>query len=160
MPSEIAMVDARVGRRLTTIRLLRGCELNILAEHLSLSVEELLAIEVGTRRAGANLLNVAARFFNVPVGYFFDFKENTKYDYPEKQPKALALVPRGGVRSPPLLRKRASRPTWAVVPGRLFCVGPGHQVVDFRRRPEVDELGQHVGEPGERIEAIQLTRLE
>jgi len=28
--------------------------------------------------------------------------------------------------------------------GRL-CVGPGHKLVDLRRKPAVDELGQHVG---------------
>jgi len=34
--------------------------------------------------------------------------------------------------------------------------GPWHQFVDARGRPEIDELGEHVGEVSLRIDAIQF----
>ena len=38
--------------------------------------------------------------------------------------------------------------------------GPGHEFVETRGRPEVDELGEHVGEVGLRIDAVQLAGLD
>ena len=44
--------------------------------------------------------------------------------------------------------------------GGGFGIGPGHQVVDARCRPAVDELGQRVGEPGVRVHAVELAGLD
>jgi hypothetical protein len=38
-------------------------------------------------------------------------------------------------------------------------VRPRHQFLDTRCRPQVDELGEHIGHPGQRIDAIQLAGL-
>ena len=40
--------------------------------------------------------------------------------------------------------------------GALGSVGPGHQFVDAGWRPEVDEPGQHIGHPGERIDSVEF----
>ena len=34
--------------------------------------------------------------------------------------------------------------------------GPGHELVEARGRPEIDELGEHVGEVGLRIDAVEF----
>src|SRR5215471_890448 len=39
-------------------------------------------------------------------------------------------------------------------------IGPGHQLIDTRRRPQVDQLCKHVGHPHQRINRIQLTCLD
>ena len=39
-------------------------------------------------------------------------------------------------------------------------VGPGHQLLDAGGRPQVDELGQGVGHPCQRIDGIQFACLE
>ncbi len=39
-------------------------------------------------------------------------------------------------------------------------VGPGHKLIDAARRPAIDELGQHIGEPGVRIDAIEFASLK
>src|SRR5262249_36645290 len=36
----------------------------------------------------------------------------------------------------------------------LGGVGPGHQFIDAGSRPQVDELGEHVGQPGQGIDRI------
>ena len=38
--------------------------------------------------------------------------------------------------------------------------GPGHELVEARGWPEVDELGEHVGEVGLRIDAVQFAGLD
>ena len=40
--------------------------------------------------------------------------------------------------------------------GALGRPGPWHQFVDARGRPEIDQLGEHVGEVGLRIDAVQF----
>src|SRR5207253_1891075 len=44
--------------------------------------------------------------------------------------------------------------------GTLCCPGPGHELVEARFGPEIDELGKHVGEVGLRIDAIQFAGLD
>jgi transposase-like protein len=39
--------------------------------------------------------------------------------------------------------------------GALGCPGPRHEVVEARSRPQVDELGEHVGEVGLRVDAVE-----
>jgi hypothetical protein len=46
------------------------------------------------------------------------------------------------------------------VSGGDLGVGPGHEVVDLRGGPAVDELGQRVGEPGVRVHAVELAGLD
>jgi len=38
--------------------------------------------------------------------------------------------------------------------------GPGHEVVDAGGGPEVDELGEHVGEIGLRVDVVELAALD
>jgi hypothetical protein len=38
----------------------------------------------------------------------------------------------------------------------LVLVRPGHEVVDAAHRPALDELGEHVGEVGLRIDGVHL----
>ncbi len=45
----------------------------------------------------------------------------------------------------------------SAVPG---LAGPGHQLPDAGSRPQVDELGQDIGHPCQRIDGIQFARLE
>jgi hypothetical protein len=42
------------------------------------------------------------------------------------------------------------------VAGALGGPGPGHEFVETRGGPQIDELGEHVGEVGLRIDAVQL----
>ena len=44
--------------------------------------------------------------------------------------------------------------------GTLCCPGPGHELVEARGWPEIDELGEHVGEIGLRIDAVQFAGLD
>ena len=44
--------------------------------------------------------------------------------------------------------------------GALGRPGPWHELVEARGRPEVDELGEHVGEVGLRIDAAELASLD
>ena len=57
-------------------------------------------------------------------------------------------------------RKRASGHTLTCGLSALGGVGPGHQLVDAGRRPAVDELGENVGGPGERIDGVEFAGLE
>ena len=41
-----------------------------------------------------------------------------------------------------------------------FVVGPGHEFVDAGGWPAVDELGQRIGEPGVRVDGIELGGLD
>ena len=38
--------------------------------------------------------------------------------------------------------------------------GPGHELVETRGGPEIDELCEHVGEVGLRIDAVQLASFD
>ena len=42
------------------------------------------------------------------------------------------------------------------VGGALGHPGPGHEFVEARGRPEIDELGEHVSEVGLRLDAMQF----
>jgi hypothetical protein len=57
------------------------------------------------------------------------------------------------------IRKRSNHPTSTGGSGARGGVGPGHQLVDAGGGPAVDELGERIGHPGERIDQIQLARL-
>ena len=52
--------------------------------------------------------------------------------------------------------KRCSRPTLTGGLWSLGGVGPGHQLVDAGGGPTVDELGENVGCPGQRIDGVKL----
>jgi transposase-like protein len=44
--------------------------------------------------------------------------------------------------------------------GSLRRPGPRHELIETRGRPEIDELGQHVGEIGLRVDAIKLAAFD
>ena len=54
-----------------------------------------------------------------------------------------------------LLRQAAS-----LLVERLGRPSPGHELVETRGGPEIDELGEHVGEVGLRIDAVQFAGLD
>src|SRR5215475_12922915 len=61
----------------------------------------------------------------------------------------------------PVIRARQGAHQLCLTPG--WCrlgVGPGHQLIDARCRPQIDELGERVGHPRQRIDTIQLTGLD
>ena len=37
---------------------------------------------------------------------------------------------------------------------------PGHKLVETRDRPEIDELGEHIGDVGLRIDSIQFASFD
>jgi transcriptional regulator with XRE-family HTH domain len=89
VPSPISEIDALVGRRLSTVRQIRGLEVEELATQLSLTALELTDTEAGFRRFGPSLLVCACRLLDVPIGYFFDacdiFEGGVKFGTMRKQ---------------------------------------------------------------------------
>ncbi len=64
-----------------------------------------------------------------------------------------------GWRLRPLVSKRCSRTLERSVGIRGRPV-PGHQVIDATLWPAVHQPGEQIGDVGERIDAVQLTRLD
>jgi transcriptional regulator with XRE-family HTH domain len=70
--SPVTNTDVLVGRRLSTVRQVRGLSVDELAAKLNLAAPELTNAEAGLRRVGPSLLVSACRVLDVPIGYFFD----------------------------------------------------------------------------------------
>ena len=66
---------------------------------------------------------------------------------------ALELDSTAFRRLPSSLRREA-------IGGTLCCPTPRHELVEARCRPEIDELCEHVGEVGLRIDTIQFAGLD
>ena len=64
-------VDASVGRRVKNRREELGLDMRAVATELCLSIDEILEIESGRRRAGAAVLSAFSSALNVPISYFF-----------------------------------------------------------------------------------------
>ena len=63
-----------------------------------------------------------------------------------------------GTRTPPIRRACSSSSCQAA--GAFGRPGPGHELVETRSRPQIDELGEHIGEVGLRIDAGELASLD
>jgi transcriptional regulator with XRE-family HTH domain len=64
-------IDAHVGRRLRERRVTAGMSVRQLADLAGLSRRQIQKYELGIDRIGAGDLYRLARFFDVPVSYFF-----------------------------------------------------------------------------------------
>ena len=51
-------------------------------------------------------------------------------------------------------------PSSGVASSALGGPGPGHEFVQARSRPEIDQLGEHVGQIGLRIDAVEFAGLD
>jgi transcriptional regulator with XRE-family HTH domain len=69
-------VDALIGRRVKNRREALGLNLRAFGAAMHLSVDEILEIESGKRRAGATLLSAFGFALDVPISYFFSGYES------------------------------------------------------------------------------------
>ncbi|HMK70851.1 MAG TPA: helix-turn-helix transcriptional regulator [Xanthobacteraceae bacterium] len=65
-------VDIHVGRRVRTARLAQRISQEKLAEAVGVSFQQIQKYEKGVNRIGTGRLHAIARFFDLPVTYFFD----------------------------------------------------------------------------------------
>lgn len=69
---EAAAVDRHVGIRLRALRSNRGVTLTALGRHLGVTFAQVQKHENGSNRISAGRLYQMAKFFGVPVGWFFE----------------------------------------------------------------------------------------
>ncbi len=65
-------VDIHVGRRVRTARLTQRISQEKLAEAVGVSFQQIQKYEKGVNRIGTGRLHAIAKFFELPVTYFFD----------------------------------------------------------------------------------------
>jgi transcriptional regulator with XRE-family HTH domain len=70
--SHVSDIDLVVGRRLSTVRQIRGLSVEELAIKLNLSTAALIEAEAGMRRTGPLMMIPVCQLLNVPLGYFFN----------------------------------------------------------------------------------------
>ncbi len=68
----MSAIDRHVGMRLASLREGRRFSLLEVAQGLELEVEQLPKLESGQIRIEAGLLFSAAKYFDVPIAYFFE----------------------------------------------------------------------------------------
>ena len=69
------LVDVEVGQRIRIQRLAAGLSQSELAERIGVTFQQVQKYEKGMNRVGAGRLTHIARVLNVPVGSFFDGRE-------------------------------------------------------------------------------------
>jgi transcriptional regulator with XRE-family HTH domain len=69
------LIDVEVGQRIRIQRLASGLSQSELAERIGVTFQQVQKYEKGTNRVGAGRLTRIARVLNVPVGSFFDGRE-------------------------------------------------------------------------------------
>jgi transcriptional regulator with XRE-family HTH domain len=69
------LIDIEVGQRIRIQRLAAGLSQSELAERIGVTFQQVQKYEKGTNRVGAGRLTKIARVLNVPVGSFFDGRE-------------------------------------------------------------------------------------
>jgi transcriptional regulator with XRE-family HTH domain len=69
------LIDVEVGQRIRIQRLAAGLSQSELAERIGVTFQQVQKYEKGTNRVGAGRLTRIARVLNVPVGSFFDGRE-------------------------------------------------------------------------------------
>ena len=65
-------VDTHVGLRIRAARLAKGWSQGRLADHLSVTFQQVEKYEKGKNRVGVGRLTEIARFLSVPTSYFFE----------------------------------------------------------------------------------------
>jgi transcriptional regulator with XRE-family HTH domain len=65
-------VDIHVGRRVRTARLAQHISQEKLADAVGVSFQQIQKYEKGVNRIGTGRLHAIAKFFDLPVTYFFD----------------------------------------------------------------------------------------
>jgi transcriptional regulator with XRE-family HTH domain len=69
------LIDVEVGQRIRIQRLAAGLSQSELAERIGVTFQQVQKYEKGTNRVGAGRLTKIARVLNVPVGSFFDGRD-------------------------------------------------------------------------------------
>ena len=69
------LIDVEVGQRIRIQRLAAGLSQSELAERIGVTFQQVQKYEKGMNRVGAGRLTKIARVLNVPVGSFFDGRE-------------------------------------------------------------------------------------
>jgi transcriptional regulator with XRE-family HTH domain len=69
------LIDIEVGQRIRIQRLAAGLSQSELAERIGVTFQQVQKYEKGTNRVGAGRLTKIARVLNVPVGSFFDGRD-------------------------------------------------------------------------------------
>jgi transcriptional regulator with XRE-family HTH domain len=135
------LIDVEVGQRIRIQRLAAGLSQSELAERIGVTFQQVQKYEKGANRVGAGRLTKIARVLNVPVGSFFDGREEIEQVAQKgmeaplaalAQPYAYRLLRAYAAISDPDLRltivdfveRAASQP---------FVVGPGPQLPPSRR---------------------------
>lgn len=72
--------DIKIGKRLRTIREIKGYSQTELGEKVGLSYQQIQKYETGLNRISAVRLKEFAGVLNVPLPYFFDVKNQEKWD--------------------------------------------------------------------------------
>lgn len=71
-------LDAYVGKRLRALRTEQGISLDVLAEIIDVSYQQISRYELGMNRLGVSQLYRLARGLNVPISWFFQgFEEDS-----------------------------------------------------------------------------------
>jgi transcriptional regulator with XRE-family HTH domain len=69
------LIDVEVGQRIRIQRLAAGLSQTELAERIGVTFQQVQKYEKGMNRVGAGRLTKIARVLNVPIGSFFDGRE-------------------------------------------------------------------------------------
>ena len=81
-------IDVHVGKRIKTLRLVRGWTQEELAKSVDLSFQQVQKYERGSNRVSAGRLYELAKALNVPIQYFFD-------EYHEESSESTSGAPIG-----------------------------------------------------------------
>ncbi|WP_026756660.1 helix-turn-helix domain-containing protein [Sediminimonas qiaohouensis] len=86
-------VDVHVGKKLKTVRILRGMTQTNVADRVDISFQQIQKYELGRNRISASKLFELAGFLDVPPDYFFDGLESgTSDNLPEIDDEAAKVA--------------------------------------------------------------------
>lgn len=87
-------VDVHVGKKLKTLRALRGMTQSDIAKGLDLSFQQVQKYELGRNRISASKLHELSQLLSVPPGHFFEGLDQAEADVPlidEETARAAAM---------------------------------------------------------------------
>ncbi|WP_456389884.1 helix-turn-helix domain-containing protein [Profundibacter sp.] len=73
-------VDIHVGKRIKEIRTVRGLTQSNVADHLSISFQQLQKYETGANRVSASRMFELSKLLNITPAFFFEGLEGQNYD--------------------------------------------------------------------------------
>lgn len=73
-------VDIHVGKRIKEIRTVRGLTQSNVADHLSISFQQLQKYETGANRVSASRMFELSKLLNITPAFFFEGLEGQSYD--------------------------------------------------------------------------------